>query len=315
MNIQRNLEFKVGIVSLLAIILLILGISFGRGVGVSVTQKTIKFRFENSGGIQVSNPIVVNGVKRGVVTLIKNDNGGVYIEGTIDDVSDLKSDASAEITILEITGGKKIEINPGVSDAKFNPQNEIPGITRADLTTLVNQGGDMLNDIHSLIVKLDTISSSLAEITANQRFVNNVNTAIENAGEILQITRQLLVENSGNIELTLNNLRILSSDLVNITKKNEPRLDSLITQLDITLKNSGKLISKADTSIIVLNSILDNVNHITNEIKQGEGLATKIIYDKNFSSRLDSTLTVLFDFLVMVKQHGININARLGTRP
>ncbi|MCX7735384.1 MAG: MlaD family protein [Candidatus Kapabacteria bacterium] len=315
MNIQRNLEFKVGIVSLLAIILLILGISFGRGVGVSVTQKTIKFRFDNSGGIQVSNPIVVNGVKRGVVTLIRNDNGGVYIEGTIDDVSDLKSDATAEITILEITGGKKIEINPGVSSEKFNPQNEIPGITRADFTTLVNQGGDMLNDIHSLIVKLDTISSSLAEITANQKFVNNVNSAIENASEIMQMTRQLLVENSDNIELSLKNLRILSTDLVNITKKNEPRLDSLMTQLELTLKNSGKLISKADTSINVLNSILDNVNNITNEIKQGEGLATKIIYDKNFSSRLDSTLTVLFDFLVMVKQHGININARLGTRP
>ncbi len=315
MNVQRNLEFKVGIVSLLAIILVILGISFGKGVGVSVTQKTIKFRFDNSGGIQVSNPIVVNGVKRGVVTLIKNDNGGVYIEGTIDDVSDLKSDAAAEISILEITGGKKIEINPGISNEKFNPKNEIPGITRADFTTLVNQGGDMLNDIHSLIVKLDTISSSLAEITANQKFINNFNSAVENTAEILQMTRQLLVENSGNIDLTLKNLRILSSDLVSLTKKNEPRLDSLIAQLDLTLKNSGKLISKADTSIIVLNSILDNVNDITNEIKRGDGLLTKIIYDKDFSTRLDSTLTVLFDFLTMVKQHGVNINFRLGTRP
>lgn len=315
MNSQRNLEFKVGIVSLLAIILLILGISFGRGIGVSVTQKTIKFRFDNSGGIQVSNPIVVNGVKRGVVTLIKNDNGSVYIEGTIDDVSDLKSDARAEITILEITGGKKIEINPGVSPDKLNPKFEIPGLTRADFTTLVNQGGDMLKDIHSLIIKLDTISTSLAEITSNQRFISNFNTAVQNATDILQMTRQLLVDNSNNIEMTLNNMKILSSDLINITKKNEPKLDSLIAQLDQTLKNSGKLITKADTSLIALNSILDNVNNITNEIKQGEGLATKIIYDKNFSARLDSTLTVLFDFLTMVKQHGVNINFRLGTRP
>ena len=299
----------------MAIILLILGISFGRGIGVSVTQKTVKFRFDNSGGIQVSNPIVVNGVKRGVVTLIKNDNGGVYIEGTIDDLSDLKSDAKAEITILEITGGKKIEINPGVSTEKFNPNMEIPGVTRADFTTLVNQGGDMLNNIHSLIVKLDTISSSLAEITSNQRFISNFNSAVQNATDILQMTRLLLVENTNNIELTLSNLRILSSDLINITKKNDPKLDSLIAQLDLTLKNSGKLINKADTSLIALNSILDNVNNITNEIKQGEGLATKIIYDKNFSSRLDSTLTVLFDFLTMVKQHGVNINFRLGTRP
>jgi phospholipid/cholesterol/gamma-HCH transport system substrate-binding protein len=315
MNQQRNLEFKVGLVSLLAIILLILGISFGRGIGVSVTQKTVKFRFDNSGGIQVSNPIVVNGVKRGVVTLIKNDNGGVYIEGTIDDLSDLKSDARAEITILEITGGKKIEINPGVSTEKFNPNMEIPGVTRADFTTLVNQGGDMLNDIHSLIVKLDTISTSLAEITSNQKFISNFNSTLQNATEIMQMTRQLLADNTNNIEMTLSNLRILSSDLINITKKNDPKLDSLIAQLDQTLKNSGKLINKADTSIIALNEILDNVKNITNEIKQGEGLATKIIYDRNFSSRLDTTLTVLFDFLTMVKQHGVNINFRLGTRP
>lgn len=315
MNSQRNLEFKVGVVSLVAIILLIIGLSFGRGVGVSVTQKTIKFRFDNSGGIQISNPIVVNGVKRGIVSLIKNDNGGVYIEGTIDDISDLKSDANAEITILEITGGKKIEINPGTSTESFNPKNEIPGRNRPDFTSLINEGGDMLNDIHSLIIKLDTISTSLAEITTNQKFIGNFNSAVENATEILQMTKQLLVDNSNNIDLTIKNLKILSNDLVNITRKNEPILDSLITQLDLTLRNSGKLISRADTSINTLNSILDNVNNITTEIKQGEGLATKIIYDKEFSTRLDSTFTVLLDFLTMVKQHGVNINARLGTRP
>lgn len=315
MNNQKNLEFKVGIVSLAAIILLIFGISFGRGVGVSVTQKTIKFRFDNSGGIQVSNPIVVNGVKRGVVSYIKNDNGGVYIEGTIDDVSDLRSDATAEITILEITGGKKIEINPGLSSEKFIISQEIPGRTRADITTLINQGGDMLANIHSLIVKLDTISSSLADITTNQKFINNFNSSVENATEILRLTRQLLVDNSTNIDLTLNNLRTLSNDLINITNKNEPKLDSLIAQLDLTLNRTNHLIIKADTSIEVLNSILLNVNNITNEIKQGEGLATKIIYDQNFSSKLDSTLTVLFDFLTMVKKHGVNINFRLGTRP
>lgn len=164
MNNQKKNELKVGLVSIAAIILLIIGITLGRGFSVSVSNQTIKFRFPNSGGIQLTSPVVINGVKRGSVSYIKNDKGSVLIEASIDDISDLHDDATAKITILEITGGKKIEINPGNASKNFDINKEIPGVTAADLSDLVTLGGEMVYDMKFLLKKLDTVSTTLTRM-------------------------------------------------------------------------------------------------------------------------------------------------------
>ena len=50
-------------------------------------------------------------------------------------------------------------------------------------------------------------------------------------------------------------------------------------------------------------------------VKNNKGLISKLIYDEKFASKLDSTFIDLSKFLEQIKKYGININARLGTRP
>ena len=113
MKSNKNLELKVGLLSIAAIILLVVGITLVKGISVSISQNVIRLRFEQSAGIQESAPVTINGVKRGSVTKVENDNGSVLISANLSDISDIKEDAFAKITMLEITGGKKIEIFPG----------------------------------------------------------------------------------------------------------------------------------------------------------------------------------------------------------
>ncbi|MFW5701927.1 MAG: MlaD family protein, partial [Bacteroidota bacterium] len=112
MKEQRKTEIKVGIVSILSLALLILGITLGKDFSVGVSQITITMEFPRSGGIAPSAPVVVNGVKRGAVSQVRNHNGNVRITAEIDDISDFRTDAAAMITTMEITGGKKIDISP-----------------------------------------------------------------------------------------------------------------------------------------------------------------------------------------------------------
>ena len=53
MKDTRSIEIKVGLVSILAVILFIIGITLGRGLYVSVNPVTVKIRFPNSGNIQI----------------------------------------------------------------------------------------------------------------------------------------------------------------------------------------------------------------------------------------------------------------------
>ncbi len=315
MNNQRKNEIKVGLVSILAIALLLIGISLGRSYSVSVSTQTIKFRFPNSGGIQLSSPVVVNGVKRGNVSFVKNDNNSVLIEATIDDVSDLKKDASAIITILEITGGKKIEINPGKSNIPLDINLEIPGRTGMDLADIVTNGGDMLYDAKVLIKKLDTISSTVNKLFESGKHSAQIKQIVQNTDELIATTRDLLGNNKDELNTTIKNLNLIAADVKSLIKKDEPKLDSLLSKLDNTLKSTKVIVDKAELTLSNVDVIISDIKNITNEIKNGDGFISKVIYDKNTSAKLDSTVANLTELLSLIRQYGINVNVRLGTRP
>ncbi len=312
---QRRTEIKVGLVTLAALLILIIGISLARGCSVSINQRTVKFRFDRSGGLQVSNPIVVNGVHRGIVNIVKNDAGSVYIEGTIDFSDDVFDDASAKISILEITGGKKIELNPGRSGKKFDFEKEIPGKNSADIGDLVAFVGDLSTDAVILVHRMDTLMAKFNELLVDKKLGEKLNNIATNADIMLTDAKSMLAINKENINITLKNVRILTESLGKDYKKYEPRLDTLLTNLTQTLNEAKKTIVKADTSLTSINSILADAKNITNEIITGRGTLSRLIYDPNLSAKMDSTITQLAILVKQIQDYGVNVNLRLGTRP
>ena len=192
MSKHRTKEIKVGLVTLGAIVLFVVGITLGRGYSVSVTKQNITMRFPTSGGIQYSSPVMVNGVKRGEVTSVKNDNGGVIVTADIDNTNDLNSDCSARILIQEITGGKKIEIHPGISSEKFDRKSTISGSTPPDMGEIFALLGTAGSDAVSLVKKLDSISTSINALLADGKLTEKINSTAGNAQEIISNLNTLL---------------------------------------------------------------------------------------------------------------------------
>lgn len=311
----RQIELKVGIVSVAGAILLILGLIFGRGYKVSVSTQTIKFRFPNSGGLQIASPVVVNGVKRGSVSSVVNDNGSVLVTATIDNVDDLRRDVKARITILEITGGKKIEIFPGSSPEKFDPTTEIKGETAADFADLVTQLGVILERAKHTINQLDTTLSSTNKILGNKNFASNLQLAVDNASQSLTITREILEQNQTNINQIVKNLREILIELRNDYSTFEPKINKIITRLDTISIQTVNLMEKGYSTFEKIDHSLNRLNDILLEIREGDNLANKIIYDKKFAERLDSTLRQVSELITFIQKYGVNVNLRLGTRP
>lgn len=316
MNKQRSTEIKVGIVSFVGILIFILGISWGRGYNVSVNQKAISLHFPSSSGIEIASPVTINGVKRGLVSSVKNDTNGVIVTATIDDISDLKQDAGARITMLEITGGKKIEIKPGQSSEKFNPATTIiVGSTDMDITELVAVAGSIAADARILVRRLDTIANSATTLLADGTFVDNAKSSVNNLNSLLENTNDLVSRNKSKIQTTIDNLNVIVADVRQAVKTNSPKIESLLTKLDATIDNANKTLASADGAVKNADSTLTQVNGLITDIKTGKGLVSKIMYDRNFANRLDSSMTLLHDLAEKILEHGINVNVRLGTRP
>jgi len=314
MKNQRSTEIKVGIVTLSAIILFILGITLGRGCQSSLSSKSITMRFPSSGGIQPTAPVVVNGVKRGSVVDIKNDDGSVLISCIIDNTDDLKKDISAKITILEITGGKKIDINPGVSNEKWDPKTVIQGSTPADIGELITLVGELSGDFVSLFRRIDTIIINANNLMNDQQFIGNIKQTVQNSQELTSNLNGMLTRNMGDLEVTLKNLKIMSAELKDAISNNEPKVNRIIDNLDKTSSDISGLIKRTEKTISSADSMLAKLTNIADSVQYGKGAVSMLIYDRKFAAQIDSTLRDLKLFINQAKNKGLNTNIEFGHR-
>lgn len=315
MNVQRSTELKVGVVSFFAIILLIIGISLGKGLNFGVHQNIVQFRFPSSGGIETGAPVFINGVKRGSVGSVANSNNAVLVTASIENISDLYADASAKISMLEITGGRKIEINPGHPSQPLDISKEIPGSIAADATELVGMFGEVGADARILIKRLDTISAAVTTLLADGAAVGQIRHAIGQTDTLVTSLNGFFLENRGAVRGAIADLNGLAAELRAAVKTNEPKARKLLEKLDSVAASTNALLAKIDLTAGDARTLIADARDIARDIRTGNGLVSRAIYDTTLTRQLDSTIAKMTRLMNTIEEHGVNVNLRLGTRP
>ena len=315
MMTDRKKEIRVGIVALLSLIVLIAGITIGKGLIVGVSQNTLSFTFPSSGGIEIGAPIFINGVKRGSVISTENINGGVAIAGSIDDISDLHPDAQAKISMLEITGGKKIDITPGISSGNLDISKPIAGTISADATELISLVGDLGADASVTVKRLDSVLAQANSLLSDGIVVKQLRNTIKNADELMITLNALMGDNKENMRDLIKDLGALAKDAKSAVNNNEPKLRSILTKLDSLAGSGQRLMAKTDTALAGVTDLTVETKDMMKDIKTNGSFINKLLYDKTTSKSIDTTLQRVNDLLLKIHEHGLNANIRLGTRP
>jgi phospholipid/cholesterol/gamma-HCH transport system substrate-binding protein len=315
MMTDRKKEIRVGIVALLSLIVLIAGITIGKGLIVGVSQNTLSFTFPSSGGIEIGAPIFINGVKRGSVISTENINGGVAIAGSIDEISDLHPDAQAKISMLEITGGKKIDINPGIASGTLDISKPIAGTISADATELISLAGDLGADASVTVKRLDSVLAQANSLLSDGIVVKQLRNTIKNADELMTTLNALMGDNKENMRDLIKDLGALAKDAKSAVNNNEPKLRSILTKLDSLAGSGQRLMAKTDTALAGVTDLTVETKDMMKDIKTNGSFINKLLYDKTTSKSIDTTLQRVNDLLLKIHEHGLNANIRLGTRP
>lgn len=315
MRNTKSLEIKVGIVSTVAIILLVLGITFAGSFGLTANSNIVKIKFENSGGIKKSNPVSINGLESGSVLSVSPVADGVIIEAIIPNNIILKSDATAIILLKEITGGKKIEINPGTSNTTFDLSSVLQGQSTADIGDLVAVLGDVSGDAVSLLKRLDTLSQAVNEILLDKDFSSALKNSVKNLDTISGKVKNILNDNERKIYTTIDDLSKIGKNIKDLLNENSPKVKVIIDELDVVLKNLDGLIETSNLTIKEVNDFVGDLRKIINDINTTDNSINKLIRDEQFAKELDSAFINLKLLLDQFQKHGVNVNVRLGTRP
>jgi phospholipid/cholesterol/gamma-HCH transport system substrate-binding protein len=237
-------ETKVGALTAIAIVLLILGFNFLKGTPMFNTHDTYYAVFDDIQGLANSNPVVINGKQVG--TVAKTDGGAdmrrilVHLH-MIEDVN-IPTDATAVIS-KSLLGNVQVEIKLGQSKAYLKNKDTVKTIDSPDLF------GDALKKIDPVLY---TVTSA---VRALDSLLKNVNTILDPA------TKEHVRVMMANLDKTTANLAISSAALQKMLEVNQGAING-------TMKNVESITTNFKNNNEKINQSLAHVEKATGQLAQ-----------------------------------------------
>ncbi|MDF1611448.1 MlaD family protein [Stygiobacter electus] len=301
MKDQRKTEIKVGITVFLALIIFVWVFGWAKNLSISSNKIEIKVQFSSVAGLEVGDPVTINGVRKGYVKDISINQDKVLTLLQLDENVTLKNDSKFYITMLDLMGGKKIEIYPG-SSAEVIDKNKIQnGEFVGDIASAMAMLGSVQSDLVDVIKDVKITLSNVNNILTDKEFNNNLKISLENLAEISNKLDNLLNQNSTEINKLLKNGNELTTQVNELIKTNKDSISQTLTSIKQVLNESKNLISK-------VNDLMDKTNKSENNLG-------KILNDKELMDEIKVSITQIKELtkilIEQLKDKGIEVNAHI----
>ncbi|MDN5353888.1 MAG: phospholipid/cholesterol/gamma-HCH transport system substrate-binding protein [Candidatus Cloacimonadota bacterium] len=277
---KTNLEIKVGIFTLLALVILILGYMWFMQLLEHKKYTTLQVEFENIGKIEKGSTVSVRGLRRGKVDKIQLTPDGVVTDLLVDLPLPLPADSKFYIKEMDAMGSVRVDIIPGTSEKKMDYNQVQIGQKSFGISNLVVKLNNLTEKIQDFANKLESDKQMLPQV---KNILNSTENFVKNLDNSYQ-------KNEDKLDIAISGLANLVEDLNSFLETNRDKLDSGIATADTTMHNLNNAVQE-------FNQLASNLNKILQPTQAGQGSIGKMIaeeelYDNllKISARLDSLL-------------------------
>ncbi len=286
---KLSYEIKTALLVMSGIFLFIVMINYLKSNDIFVSDRSFFAIYEDVEGVSTGTPVTISGFNVGSVQDISffGDDAKLLLKFRVENDFEFSSNSIAQIYETGLIGGKALAIIPVNGKNLAISGDTLQSDIAPGLTELVNDKLSPLQEkIESMVVSADSLLiavNSVFDIETKQ----NLTTSIENFSATIQSAKK--------------SVDVLEEVLGN----NENRLNSIIANADQSLKNFSNLSENFDELDLVIENLSkssSNINSITSEIKSGNGLVNKVVYDEVFVESLDqisSNINLLLEDLRM----------------
>lgn len=273
---KRSTYIKIGIVVSLSIVALIWGLNFLKGKGAFSNEQQYHVVYERIDGLEITNPVLINGYKVGQVRdihFLPGLSGKLVVVIAIKPEIKLPKGTIARIYSSDLMGTKAIELILG-KEAKHM---QVPGDT-------------LIADFEGSLQELVSI-----QMLPLKNKAENLMKEMEDAIEIVKYifnedTRNDITSSFKNIKSTFANLEKSSSNLDSIVSDGKSRVDNILIYTESITKNlqdhnqdlanAMRNISTISDSLAQVNlkqtllstqSVINQLDEITRKINGREG--------------------------------------------
>ncbi len=301
MKDERKTEIKVGLTVLIGILFFIWILGWAKNFSLQSNEQIIKVNFENVSGLEIGDQVTVNGLKKGYVKEMKVEPNKVIIDLSIEKDIILKEDATFAISMLDLMGGKKVEVFPGVSDKSFDETKIADGKFYADIPSVMSLFGSVQDDLVTVLKDVKISLHSMNKYLTDEQLNTNIRNSISNLSELTKKLNIILSENQ-------NNIKALTKNALELTEKSNEMISSNKGNVEELLKNLKSVFQKSDT-------LLSDLNSISKETRNKQNNLGKLLYDETVITDLKQTLKQVNELtsilIEQLKHKGINVDANI----
>jgi phospholipid/cholesterol/gamma-HCH transport system substrate-binding protein len=294
-SISLSNEVKVGLLTLLSGVILYVGFNFLKGIELFSPSKSYFVYYDNLGGLQVSNPVLVNGMNVGRVSKIDIIQNGqkirMLVKMEIDDQLQLTDSTYAILNDASVLGGKNIVLDIRKGNL-LKGNDTLSSFAQAGLTDQLSSKISPLADgADTLIQRLNRMLLTYQDMSDSIRII---------MGHSIRITRTtagLLEENRKNMTTMLTNLNTLSTSLVETEKQFKPLISKFNAVADsvqaMPLASIGK---EMNSSLIELHKSLAAIN-------EAQGTIGKLLKDSTMYVNSNKAVVDLDKLFIDLKEN------------
>lgn len=279
-------ETKVGVLTISALTLLILGFNYLKGKELFKKGRKIYAVFADLGGLSTSNEVKINGYVIGTVYKIeKKDKDLNEIVATINlkDVVNIPRDSKAIIT-SPLVGSWYINIEKGKDSVILKIGDTLK--SRQDIGLLDDvkaQLNPTLNKVRNTLDSLNTVFASINKVL-NTEARQNMAQTLNNLNRASSSLNSLLNSATGPLAKTLNNAQEFSEGL----KASLANIDATVLNVKSVSEKLVKLELKP--TIDSLNAVIQQLKTVSARIASKDGTLGALLNDKTVYNKLHDAI-------------------------
>lgn len=289
-------ETKVGVLTIVALTLLIVGYNFLKGKNILSKEKHLYAVFSDLGSLKKSNEVKINGLPIGAVynyTEIDKDLSGIIVTITLKRDVNIPENSIATIE-SELLGGAYIDIIKGDSK-KFLGDNDtlVTDPTSSLLGDVKAQINPTLKNIREAIDSLKMVLSGVNNIfEADTK--GNIQEIIKNLKDATVSMKVLMNTESGPLAGSFKNVASITDNF----KKNNDSITATISSIKKTADKFSSL--EIQPGIDSLQSAIAELRKIMSKVNSNDGSLGLLMNDRKLYDKLNEVLLsaeILFDDL------------------
>ncbi len=307
--------FMVAVIALLGYFTIIIS-----GVDVMFGRKraTATIAFKDVGGLKERDNVVYRGMKVGTVDRIILGQSNILVEASVDDDVVLRKSCRVSVSALSLLGGNYLLLEEGTGEPQpltttvFH--GEPPVDWMRDLGTIARNLSDLTSDgsVRSIVTNFEATAANLNIIvsrvqrgegtvgkllSSDDTVYNDISNAVASAktaaADISAIASRV-ERGDGTLGKLLSTNDVIHADLrdalasartaLDAVKSAATNINAIAARLERGEGTMGKLLSSDDAVYADLKASLANIRKVTDDLKAGEGLAGRLVYDKKLGA-------------------------------